>query len=318
MFLCSDLIGDIIKYVGRNYMGVHMDEIDNDGLSLNVSNSVVTYLIANPHKIRFDYFVRNSNDIAVDYCINNIKNTLPAMRLFDILPNKIAKQIFKYTKDFIPDSILKNDNDKMATFVLTYYPYDIQSCEVSDNANDVWVDYILTKELEWTQLSYNSNPRICDLLLSNLDKISYYGLSSNTNDKIVQYLISNPSKIEQFNFANNPNELAVDYILSTNHNKNINTSRACSNSNVRLTSITKQRWVRTEPIGIIYFVANTNEELIPDIVSVYKKYIPLYTSFKLMPTFTHESNRLECIIENIYANKILFIDIEQIKKELLK
>jgi hypothetical protein len=76
---------------------------------------------------------------------------------------------------------------------------------------------IKIKNINWKQLSENTNERAIDLLTYK-NKIDWYHLSKNDNDKAIDLLLLNPDKIDFNMLSMNINPRAIT-ILSQNYDK---------------------------------------------------------------------------------------------------
>ena len=157
------------------------------------SDIAVNYLKNNPAEIHWVHFVTNQNMNAIEFCIENKYRPMYAWAGFN--NDYTAKKVIEYLhqdKRLIIDSL------------------------ISENPNDIIVDYLLTvpDKIEYYGFSVNPNDKAVEYLLANPDKINYEFFSTNTNEKAVMHLLARPDKIDYNAFSINSNNKAVDFMLA--------------------------------------------------------------------------------------------------------
>ncbi len=148
------------------------------------TNPCAEKLVAKREKIEWLFLVQNPADWALDILEANLDK-------FDIvgLANNPNPRAAKY---FVNRELKKRD---------WFY--------LSQNTS-TWAQDLLKanfENIEWCQLS--SNPGAMDLILDNLDKISWTYLSCNPNPKAIQLLKENRDKIDWTELCSNENPEAI-------------------------------------------------------------------------------------------------------------
>jgi len=92
-------------------------------------------------------------------------------------------------------------------------PEEIDWAELSSNSNPKAIELLEQnpEKIDWAELSSNSNPKAIELLEQNPEKIDWDWLSGNSNPKALELLEKNPDKIDWYRLSINPLIFEYDY-----------------------------------------------------------------------------------------------------------
>jgi len=162
-----------------------VDWIDINKLNseyISTMSESIEILKENPEKINWSFLALNKSPFVIDL-YNNIKYKSY------IKPNITINNT--NTHDYWSELSIKNDNISVNLLL--------------NNIN----------KIDWYYLSFNTNDKIIDYMINNLNKIihliNFRNLSANHNPKVLKILETNQDKIDWIMISNNPIIFTLDY-----------------------------------------------------------------------------------------------------------
>lgn len=255
LILPSDLIDDIIKYVGPTILPPGVSNKKTSPYYQKITNdTLVTFLIEHPEYVHINFglnansdavrwlinrieyvcnILQNTNPIAVRWSIKNIHTMMDYIGYFSLNENDIAVQWLIDNPEHIDfKNFSKNENDIAVRWLIknpghTYWNF-------GNNKNDIAVRWIIDIN-DKNSINYSSDGE-------------YYleEMASNPNNIASQWFADNMYEYGEysFEFAYNENPIAAKYIIdqiesipthsdftirNLRLNKNVNVMNICAN-----------------------------------------------------------------------------------------
>jgi len=178
--------------------------------------------------IKLQYYMCRSSTATVDYWTKVMTNPDSELTEFIIKNCEGWKQrlIRHNTNPKLADLIIKqgvnysNPNKGLTDYILN--SKEVDYFDLSSNSNELLTDFIISHkdDLDRSELLTNENPALIPIMFNSVDELTkndWEIISGNSNPGLTDIIINNPDKVDYESLSHNTNKKLIPFMYENRH-----------------------------------------------------------------------------------------------------